>query len=186
MRLVLIMFTPLIILVACSGNKVRNDNQRVDDFLDHLKQAPATSSVDDPAEKFLSLFGNLKLSDTREDLISQLYADDLYFNDTFKTIRTLDELVPYILETAEMVTQTTVEILDVVQSEEDYYIRWVMSMEFEVRGDTIISRSIGMTQVRFNVEGRIVLHQDYWDGAEAFYRHLPVVGYLIKKIQSRL
>lgn len=186
MRLILIVITTLTIAVACSGRDVRNDNQRVIAFLNHLEQAPATREIDDPAARFLSLFGDLKLSGTREELIRQLYADELYFNDTFKTIRSLDELVPYIVETAETVTATTVEILDVVQGEEDYYIRWVMDMTFDVRGDTIISRSIGMTQVRFDDEGRIVLHQDYWDGAEAFYRHLPVVGYLIGKIQSRL
>ena len=43
-----------------------------------------------------------------------------------------------------------------------------------------------MTQLRFNSDGLVVLHQDYWDSAGGFYDHLPVVGGLLAWIRSML
>jgi hypothetical protein len=33
-----------------------------------------------------------------------------------------------------------------------------------------------MTQLRFDREGRIILHQDFWDPGAGIYQHLPVLG----------
>ena len=118
--------------------------------------------------------------------IKEVYADSFYFNDTFKTFRTIDELIPYMEETAENVQTTTVEILDVSKSDTDYYLRWKMVMEFTAKGRDIRSVSIGMTQLRFNEAGKIILHQDYWDGAEGFYQHLPYIGYFVRKVRDSL
>ena len=59
-------------------------------------------------------------------------------------------------------------------------------MDFSAKGRDIHSVSIGMTQLRFNDEGKIILHQDYWDGAEGFYQHLPYIGYFVRKVRDSL
>ncbi|NVJ66794.1 MAG: nuclear transport factor 2 family protein [Gammaproteobacteria bacterium] len=160
-------------------------NQRTDEFLRIIESIPSSEVVTNPKEKFLSLFGDFKRS-TTEDVIRSLYAEEFYFNDTFKTFRNRDELSEYLQETANNVDLTTVDILDVSKSETDYYLRWVMHMKFTAKGKEVDSRSIGMTQIRFNDEGKVILHQDYWDGAEGFYQHLPIVGYIVTKIKSSL
>ncbi len=52
------------------------------------------------------------------------------------------------------------------------------------RGKTV--RTIGMTHVRFNPEGQVILHQDYWDSAAGLFEYVPVVGGGIRLIKSRL
>ncbi len=175
-----------LLLTACSGRNSQPDNSRIDDFLSTVESMQSTVVTDDAADRFMSLFGDMAVNGSDEDIIRSLYADEFYFNDTFKTIRELDELIIYFDETAANVHSIDVELLDVVAGQDDYYLRWVMDMHFEAGGRDIHSRSIGVTQLRFDADGRIILHQDYWDGAEAFYRHLPVVGYLVRKVQSRL
>lgn len=160
-------------------------NDRVDEFLDVLKTIPTTADHSAAGEHFGQLFTNFH-EDAREEVIRQVYADKFYFNDTFKTFTSIDELIPYMEETAENVKTTTVEILDVSKSDSDYYLRWSMTMEFTAKGRMINSRSIGMTQLRFNDEGKIILHQDYWDGAEGFYQHLPYIGYFVRKVRDSL
>lgn len=181
----ILLSTLLIVTTGCvsSGNPMKN--QRVDDFLEVLDTIPASETVTNPKEKFLSLFGDFKQG-TNDDIIRQLYAQEFYFNDTFKTFQNREELSKYLQETAEMVELTTVDILDVSRSETDYYLRWVMHMKFTAKGRAVDSKSIGMTQIRFNAEGKVILHQDYWDGAEGFYQHLPIVGYIVTKIKSNL
>ena len=180
----------LILIVAfllggCMTSDRNIYNDRVNDFLNKLEQVPPTSTVNNPEQKFLSLFGDFKKG-TTEQVIQQLYADTFYFNDTFKTFNDIDALSAYLKETADLVELTTVEILDVSQSDTDYYLRWVMHMKFKAKGREVNSRSIGMTQIRFNDEGKVILHQDYWDGAEGFYQHLPIIGYIIRKIRTGL
>ena len=174
-----------ITLTSCSNKGERMYNQRVNDFMDILKTIPATESHNSPDEHFGQLFKNFH-QDAREEIIRDVYADSFYFNDTFKTFRSIDELIPYMEETAKNVETTTVKILDVSKSDTDYYLRWEMTMKFSAKGRDINSRSIGMTQLRFNQDGKIILHQDYWDGAEGFYQHLPYIGYFVRKVRDSL
>jgi hypothetical protein len=43
-----------------------------------------------------------------------------------------------------------------------------------------------MTHVRFDPEGLVTLHQDYWDAGAGLYEHMPVLGRLIGAIRARL
>ena len=160
-------------------------NDRVEQFLSVLKTIPATSSHEQPDKHFSTIFKDFH-KDAEEKQIRDVYAENFYFNDTFKTFRNIEELIPYMEETAENVKTTTVEILDVSKSDTDYYLRWKMVMDFTAKGREIHSVSIGMTQLRFNDEGKIILHQDYWDGAEGFYQHLPYIGYFVRKVRDSL
>jgi hypothetical protein len=51
-------------------------------------------------------------------------------------------------------------------------------------GETV--QSIGMSHIRFNSAGQVVLHQDYWDSGSNLFEHIPVVGWLIRRIKARL
>lgn len=131
------------------------------------------------------LFSDLKRQDLAQ-LIDQTYAEELYFNDTIHTFTTRQQLKEYMLQTADKVNQTTTVFEDVAKSGDDYYVRWRMIIEADIGVKTIRSESIGVTQFRFNSEGKIILHQDFWDNTEGFFRHIPVVGGMIKQIKNRM
>ncbi|MBP9954953.1 MAG: nuclear transport factor 2 family protein, partial [Ottowia sp.] len=38
----------------------------------------------------------------------------------------------------------------------------------------------GATLVRFDAQGRVALHRDYWDAAQELYEKLPVLGGLMR------
>jgi len=75
---------------------------------------------------------------------------------------------------------------DVAISGNNYYFRWTMEtrMKHLARGKTI--RTIGVTLVRFDPEGRVLLHQDFWDSAQGVWDQVPVLGSVIRWIQSQL
>jgi hypothetical protein len=43
-----------------------------------------------------------------------------------------------------------------------------------------------MSHLRFNNEGKIILHQDYWDSMQGFYQHIPIIGGVLQWIKSGL
>jgi DNA-binding transcriptional regulator/RsmH inhibitor MraZ len=67
-----------------------------------------------------------------------------------------------------------------------YYFRWVMDVRMKkvARGETI--RTPGITLVRFDEQGRVLIHQDYWDSAAGLWEHVPVLGRGIRTIKARL
>lgn len=176
----------LAILITIAVAKIpKSNNQFTANYLQQLEQFNSTHAVNDVKAKFLTLFENFK-SGATEEIIRKTYADSFYFNDTFRVLYEIEDLVSYMTETAENVKTTTVDILDTAYSGTDYYVRWEMIMAVDVKGEELYSRSIGMTQLRFNDEGKIIFHQDFWDSTEGFFQHLPYIGYMIRKIKSKL
>jgi len=172
------------LLYACSGSTELKDNRTAYNYVHHLKQTPATFNHE-VKNTFEKIFHDFKTGAT-EFNIRSVYADKFYFNDTFKIIENIDELVAYMLDSASHVNSTTVEVHEVIAGEQDYYIRWSMKMDLTVKHKHINSYSIGMTQLRFNEQGKVVFHQDFWDSSEAFYEHLPLLGYWLKKVKKMM
>ncbi len=176
----------LFLLSACAGAPV--DTTQSDNYFnqhaDLMQSLPPTTEQASVAEKYQVVMQDFSKTMTEENLRA-LYAEELYFNDTFVTLTTLDELINYMTKTAQM-AEAQVDILDVARSETDYFIKWSMDMTFNARGKQVRSDSIGVTQVRFNEAGKVVYHQDYWDSANAFYQHLPIVGGLVQRVRNSL
>ncbi len=171
-------------LYACSRAPDLKPNRTAEQYFTHLANTPATTEHD-VAKIFGKIFTDYKTGAT-EDNIRSVYAEKLYFNDTFKIIDNLDDLVEYMSHSAESVESTVVDILDVIPTDNDYFIRWSMEMKFKVQGKEVFSHSIGMTQLRFDADGKVVFHQDFWDASEAFYEHLPFLGRFVKKVKTML
>ncbi len=173
----------LLVLYACTRSPNHKPDQTFHSYIDALAQLPKTTQAD-AKQQLQLIFGDMRKGATAET-IRQVYAEELYFNDTFKIITHRDELIQYMLETTEN-AQSRVKVLEVIKSESDYYVRWHMHMAFTAVGKEIESDSIGISQLRFNEAGQITFQQDFWNSAEAFYEHLPYLGRFLIKIKAKL
>ncbi len=117
----------------------------------------------------------------------QVYAPDAWLNDTLKTVRGATNIQTYFLRTTQNAVSLTVQFDDVTRSGDGlYYFRWVMDNQLKsvAKGQTI--RTLGISVIRFDAQGRVLIHQDYWDSAAGLFDHIPVVGYGIRAIKARL
>jgi hypothetical protein len=48
-----------------------------------------------------------------------------------------------------------------------------------------VHSSIGMTHLRFDRDGRVIYHQDYWDSGSALFEKIPVLGGGIRAVKKR-
>jgi limonene-1,2-epoxide hydrolase len=136
-------------------------------------------------ERFRSLLRDFKAPDFGER-IREVYAEDVFFNDTIKTVRGAEEVEEYLLATAEEIETGTVEFLDLATNNGDYYFRWAMTLRFKRFAQGEDKSSIGMTHVRFDPQGRVVLHQDFWDSSGGLFEHVPALGWMLRRAKSRL
>jgi hypothetical protein len=83
-------------------------------------------------------------------------------------------------------THFEVSIDDIARSGPDHYIRWTMIFAAPAldKGEKV--HSSGISHVRFAADGRVELHQDFWDSGENFFGRLPVAGGIIGIIRKRL
>lgn len=136
-------------------------------------------------ERFQDLLSDFKAPDFRSR-IREVYAEGVFFNDTLKTVRGVDQVEEYLAASAEAIDKGTVEFEDVVAADGNYYFRWVMTLRFKrfARGED--KRSVGMTHVRFDAAGKVVLHQDFWDSTGGLFEHVPVLGWMLRRAKKGL
>ena len=133
--------------------------------------------------KFAGLYGDLSVSNVTAN-VRGVYAPEAWFNDTIATEVGIDAIEKYLLRTAEGTEAVSAKINDVAVSGSDVYARWTMEIRTPnlAGGKPVITE--GVSQLRFDEQGRIVLHQDFWNPATGIYQHLPFLGPAIRLVNG--
>lgn len=149
---------------------------------------PAASSPEEARalDAFAAFFSSFE-ADRLERLLPATYAEDVWFNDTLKTVVGRAALSHYLADSADAVDHCTVEILDATRNARgEHLIRWHMAIRFKRFRKGVDTHSIGLSHLRFDADGRVVYHQDYWNAADGLFRHIPVLGWMIEAVLRRL
>ncbi len=134
-------------------------------------------------EEFLKGIGHAKF--IRENT-TKVYAADAFLDDTLVVHHGAAAIEDYFVKTAGNMTSCEVSIDDVSKSGENYYVRWTMIFAASAMSGGRPVHSVGISQVRFDREGKVAFHQDFWDSGKNFYAHLPIAGGVIGFIRKRL
>ncbi len=148
---------------------------------------PAAGSEEEAAmlDAVRSLYGEY----TRENLsahLSEVYADEVYFRDAFRQLSTSGAMLEYMLAGLEPLEGAEFVFNDIARSGGDFYIDWTMRLDFKSTPSGTWEESIGMTKMRFNSEGKVIFHQDYWDPTDIVYRRIPVARQLIGYVKKKM
>jgi len=173
----------LALLTGCSGGSPLPYALAYEEALERY---PGSADTDPGAvDQFVEFFSSdASHGGDPASLAENLYADRLYFSDTLLTSQSKAEVVQHLTRMHEATSSLSVRVLHRQQDGADFYIIWRMTAKFAPVSTTITGHSIGMTHLRFDPEGRIVLQQDFWDASAGFYEHLPVIGFAIRTIQG--
>ena len=146
--------------------------------------AAERAAVEAGVDRFLALF-----DDFRPEAVAaaarRAYAADAYFNDGFAEREGADAVADYFARSAEQVDSIDIEVADVAWGEADVYVRWTMHFRTAgSRGRRVIAP--GMSQLRFDREGRVSYHRDHWDASAALASFVPLVPTILDSIRGRL
>lgn len=160
--------------------------QQAEKETDHVQGPPRGSAAEKEAiSRFERFLGHLDEKVAREQT-EKVYAPNAFLNDTLKTLHGSPAIRDYFIKTARGLDSMTVTFDDVAVSGQNYYFRWTMDtrMKHLAHGKNV--RTIGVTMVRFDPQGRVILHQDFWDSAQGVWDHVPLLGTVIRWIQSKI
>ena len=135
-------------------------------------------------EAFSTFLSNLGAKDSAQRA-GELYAPTLHFSDSLMHTRDRDDVVSHFQGLVDAETLVDVQMLQTLISGPDVYLVWSMQSQFTPLRKTVTSDSIGVTHLRFNQQGQVIMHQDFWDTGQGFYQHVPVLGRIIQGINKR-
>ncbi len=127
-----------------------------------------------------------ELSKDTVDELDTFYAQEVVFEDPLGRIQGLDDLKRYYAKLYENVTSIAFEFQAHVSEGDTHVAVWVMRLQTEGLNDGEEITVEGNSVLRFNDNGKVVYHRDYFDMGEMVYQHLPIIKFFINRINKRL
>ena len=131
---------------------------------------------------FLKLYNQLDKSNL--ELLNEVYADNIIFEDPLHRIEGLPALTDYFANMYENLNQGQFEIHTSFEQDDQASVYWVMTFSHKKIKQGQSLKVNGNTYLEFE-NGKVVYHRDYFDAGEMIYQHLPVFGTVINLIKHR-
>jgi steroid delta-isomerase len=124
------------------------------------------------------------LSPESAQRIGEYYAADAYFKDPFNEVRGVAAIRRIFEHMFVQVEAPRFVVREVVARGDDAFLTWDFLLRIRRLGgrEQVIR---GASHLKFDGEGRISYHRDYWDVAEELYEKLPVLGGLMRLLKKR-
>ncbi|MFU8813723.1 MAG: nuclear transport factor 2 family protein [Pseudomonadales bacterium] len=176
----------LAIAVGVAGCSQTPSKPYADSYRNALVELHGTTAVSTAmTERFVRFFTHEDGAGAAAEIIDpdEMYGDPMYFSDTLVTTRNRDVALEHLRRMRSSTGALRIQVIDTQVSGQDAYLIWHMEASFEPVRRTVTSNTVGVTHLRFDEQGRIILHQDFWDSAEGFYQHVPVLGTVINVVR---
>ncbi len=118
------------------------------------------------------------------ELTSSVYAPGAYLNDTLVGIDGADRIEAYFRHTMERARLLDVQFLERAPAGTDWYVRWRMTVAADGLNGGQEVVTYGVTQFRFDADGRVLVHKDFWDSGTGLHEQLPVIGGAVRRVRA--
>lgn len=126
------------------------------------------------------------LSEGSVDDLARFYAPDAFFKDPFNEVRGVEAIGRILRHMFRQVDAPRFAVSEHVLDDNGVMLIWEFTFRFRRWRPHIVQRVRGASHLRFDGEGRVVYHRDYWDAAEEMYAKLPLIGWAARRLQRAL
>ncbi len=116
--------------------------------------------------------------------LHEIYAPQAYFKDPFNEVHGLAAIRRIFEHMYAQVDSPRFMIGDTLAHGEQAFLIWDFRFRIKRLGDRdqLIR---GASHLKFDDDGLITYHRDYWDAAEELYEKLPLLGGLMRLLKRR-
>ena len=136
-----------------------------------------------PAARVIAFFETLS-PDSLERL-DAIYASQALFKDPFNEVRGLPAVRQIFSHMYEALEQPRFVVTDCIAQGEQCFLSWNFEFRFRNFDRGVLQTVRGGSHLKFNADGLINYHRDYWDAAEELYEKLPLLGGLMRWLKKR-
>jgi len=132
--------------------------------------------------RVVTLFESLSPADLAR--LEEFYARDARFKDPFNEVQGIPAIEQVFAHMFAALDSPRFVVRDIVVEGDQCFLTWDFLFRFKrlSRAEQVVH---GGSHLRFDAQGRIVLHRDYWDAAEELYEKLPLVGAFMRWLKHR-
>jgi ketosteroid isomerase-like protein len=144
--------------------------------------AAARGAADPRVARIVALFEQLAPADVAR--LSEFYAGDAHFKDPFNDVVGLPYIQRVFAQMFVALDEPRFVVRDVLVDGDQCMLTWDFLFRFR-RFDRRPHTVRGATHLRFDAQGHVAVHRDYWDAAEEVYEKLPLLGVLMRWLKRR-
>ena len=144
---------------------------------------PAKPSVEVNVDAIVQFFETLSPAALAQ--IPRFYAEDAVFKDPFNEVRGLQAINQIFAHMYVALDKPHFVVQERIVQGQQCFLVWDFKFYFKRFDTTTLQTVRGGSHLKFDANGRISLHRDYWDAAEELYEKLPVVGSLMRWLKKR-
>ncbi|MEO8156635.1 MAG: nuclear transport factor 2 family protein [Betaproteobacteria bacterium] len=114
------------------------------------------------------------------------YADDAYFKDPFNEVNRIEDIRKIFARMYRQVVDPRFVVLERVGDERGLFLVWDLGFRMRAWKPQVQRVIHGVSHLRFNVEGKVSYHRDYWDTGEELYAKLPLIGGAVRLLRRAI
>ena len=131
-------------------------------------------------DNFLSWFENLDRQSLSQ--IDEFYAQNSFFKDPFNEFEGIEKIKQVFNHMFDKLEDPRFLFIDKIKGEESLFVTWdflfvLGNKKYKIHGSTL---------VKYDEEGKINYHRDYWDVGEELLLQIPIIKNLYKVFQNKL
>jgi len=150
----------------------------------NIKDIELMEQAEQLVADFKALYQTLNANNIHDGFIEKIYREDIQFKDSFHSLDGIKEFSHYCESIYENVVYSTFDFHEQVISKEQAMLTWTMNYAHpKLNGGNNIAVQ-GSSHIRYS--DKIYMHQDYIDGGQLLYEHIPVLRWVIKKLKARM
>lgn len=144
--------------------------------------APVQRSSDPRVDRLVVLFESLSPADLSR--LGEVYAADAQFKDPFNEVRGVPAIRAIFEHMYVALEQPRFVVHDVVVQGDQCLLTWDFLFHMR-RFNRDLQTVRGASHLKFDAQGKIAVHRDYWDVAEELYEKLPAIGGLMRWLKRQ-
>ena len=118
--------------------------------------------------------------------LREFYAPDAYFKDPFNEVRDIGVIEHIFADMYVSLRDPRFVIHSKVAQGDEAFLTWDFNFRIKKYKPDVTQIIRGSSHLKFDEQGRVCYHRDYWDAAEELYEKLPIVGGLMRFLKKRV
>ena len=116
----------------------------------------------------------------------EFYAENAWFKDPFNEVLGVDAIQRIFAHMFRQVDEPRFVVSERVADTQGVVLIW--TFHYLSRGASNAEEYVirGVSHLKFDADGRVVFHRDYWDTGEELYMKIPLLGGLMRFLRRRL
>lgn len=123
------------------------------------------------------------------ELVAQFgehYSKDAYFKDPFNEVRGVLAIERIFTHMFHQVDDPRFVVTETIADAHGAMMVWEFSFRVRLWGGGQAQMMRGVSHLRFDPEGKVSYHRDYWDTGEELYMKLPGLGSVMRGLRRLL